>query len=319
VKVFDFQARTKAVSRVAGLSGTDGLRVIDDEGYGVGMNRTPVVRRLSAGLLAAAAAICIALMSSAGRQAGADDRNASGPLENTGNEPGDAFYFDLRQGFDEDEHWKANYVMDAPWFATGYTPRNVRFDKHGMTLVIQNKRMQRQPYTGAEFQISGFYGFGRYETIMKAAKGSGVVSSFFTHTDDYFDDPHDEIDFEFLGKNTRAVELNYFAGKRQQGAKTIKLDYDAAEEFHLYAFEWTPTYIKWFIDGKLVHEVHGSNAKTPIPRSSQRVIANIWAAKGTALQWTGPVEFETASAQYLCMSHVPMGRRGKQCADTFKP
>jgi endo-1,3-1,4-beta-glycanase ExoK len=283
------------------------------------MNRIPVIKRRGMVVLVIAAAMCAAFVTSEGKHAAADNRNDASPSINTGKEPGDAFYFDLRKGFDYENHWKADYVMDAPWFATGYTPRNVRFSKDGMALHLQKKRMEQQPYTGAEFHVNGFYGFGRYETIMKAAKGSGVVSSFFTHTDDYFDDPHDEIDFEFLGKNTHAVELNYFAGKRQQGAKTIDLPFDAAEEFHLYAFEWTPDYIKWFIDGELVHEVHGSNAKTPIPTSSQRVIANIWAAKGTALQWTGPAEFEATSAHYLCMSHVPMGQRGKQCADTFKP
>ncbi len=282
------------------------------------MSRTPVIRRLGVAVAAAFTIAGAAVLTTPAHEAQADNREEPGPSANTGKEAGEAFYFDLRRGFDRENHWKADYVMDAPWFATGYTPRNVRFNSAGMDLILQKKRMKQHPFTGAEFHVSGFFGFGRYETIMRAAKGSGVVSSFFTHTDGYFDDPHDEIDFEFLGKNTRAVELNYFAGKRQQGAKVIPLEFDAAEEYHLYAFEWAPTHIKWFIDGVEVHAVHGVNAETPIPTSSQRVIANIWAAKGTALRWTGPAEFETTTASYLCMSHVPMGQAGRQCSTQFR-
>ena len=40
-------------------------------------------------------------------------------------------------------------------------------------------------------------GYGRYEVVMTAAKGNGIISSFFTYTGPYFGDPHDEIDFEF--------------------------------------------------------------------------------------------------------------------------
>jgi beta-glucanase (GH16 family) len=109
--------------------------------------------------------------------------------------------------------------------------------------------------------------------------------------------------------------LNYFAGGKPRGAKTIALPFDASKAHHHYAFEWLPDSIKWYVDGELVHEVFAGNGKMPIPTASGRVMSNIWAAKSTTLDWTGPVLFDTVSAHYVCMSHVPMGKTGRQCGD----
>jgi beta-glucanase (GH16 family) len=223
---------------------------------------------------------------------------------------------DLRKGFDRDRHYKADYVMYAEWLDTGYKPGNVRFNSSGMTLVLEKKRIGRHKFTGSEFQQKGFYGYGRYEVIMTAPQGSGVVASFFTHTGEGFGDPHHEIDFEFLGRNPREVHLNYFSGK-PAGSTPIALGFDASAGDHLYAFEWSPGSIRWFVDGRLVHAVSGEGAAVPIPTASSRVIANIWAPAGSSLQWAGFPRFSTAKAVYRCMSHVPLGATGRQCSEIF--
>lgn len=242
---------------------------------------------------------------------------AANPRENTGHKPEGGFLIDLKAGFDGETQYLSAYDMDTDWIKIVYKPSNVRWSKDGMKLELR-KISGKIPFAGAEFQRVGWYGYGRYEAVLKASSEQGAVSSFFTFTDGMFDgDPHDEIDFEFVGKAPRQVHLNYFH-KGENNPVDIPLWFDTAMADHLYAFEWTPDSVKWFVDGHQVHEVTMKSSKFGIPTASGKVIANIWAGTGPATGWTGEPLFQNASAEYRCMSHVPMGKTGKQCSDTFK-
>jgi endo-1,3-1,4-beta-glycanase ExoK len=111
--------------------------------------------------------------------------------------------------------------------------------------------------------VLGTYGYGRYETIMRPAKGSGLVSAFFTYTGPYFGKPHDEIDIEFVGKDTSIVELNYFHKGKTGSSARIKLPFDASEQDHLYAFDWKPEGISWYVDGKLIYQTPVNDPHLP--------------------------------------------------------
>lgn len=240
------------------------------------------------------------------------------PTVTSGNRPGPAFILHLSKGFDERNQYLSDYVIEDAWNGAGFDPNNVHYGKDGATLVIQKRKMKSVNYAGAELQAKGFYGYGRYEAIVKAEAGSGLVSSFFTHTFEQFGDPHDEIDIEFMGRNNRELHLNYFKDGKPIQDHYSSLDFDNSADFHLYAFEWAPDSIKWFVDGKQIFEVHGSKAH--IPRASGRVMMNLWTAGDAGLGWTGPREFkDNTSASYKCVSHVPLGKTGRQCSDDFAP
>jgi len=241
---------------------------------------------------------------------------AANPRANTGRKAEGAFIVDLKAGFDEKTQYLSDYEMDTDWLRIAYRPGNVRFGKDGMKLELQKTR-GKLPFSGAEFQRAGYYGYGRYEAVIRPSAEYGAVSSFFTFTDTMFDDPHDEIDFEFVGKAPRQVHLNYFH-KGENKPVDIPLWFDTAMADHLYAFEWTPDAVRWFVDGHQIHEVTVQTSSFGIPTTSSKVIANIWAGTGAATGWTGEPRFQTASAEYRCMSHVPLGGTGKQCSDTFK-
>jgi beta-glucanase (GH16 family) len=87
---------------------------------------------------------------------------------------------------------------------------------------------------------------------------------------------------------------------------------------HLYAFEWAPDAIRWYVDGVKVREVSAKTAKVKIPTTSGRVIVNLWAGTGPSTGWTGEPDFRLTTASYRCISHVPIGKTGPQCSDTFK-
>jgi beta-glucanase (GH16 family) len=232
----------------------------------------------------------------------------------TGHAAGEAFIFRAEDGFDGDNYRISDYEIRRDWIDAGFSPDNVNFLEDHVVLSIDSRSYGSRNFTGAEFQKKGFYGYGRYEVVMQGIGGEGVVSSFFTHTHEQFGDPHDEIDIEFLGRNTRQVHLNYFRNGEPGGAVSVDLPFDFTQADHLYAFEWSPESIKWFADGRQIHE-----AREKIPVASGRVIAHVWAAGQETRDWLGEPKAVGGGAAIRCFSHVPLGQTGPQCSDTLSP
>lgn len=91
--------------------------------------------------------------------------------------------------------------------------------------------------------------FGRVEYVVKAALGTGIVSSMVLLSDDL-----DEIDWEFVGGQIASVQTNYF-GKGFTGTCNRSTTVDVAtpqDNFHTYALDWSPDILIWSIDGKTV-------------------------------------------------------------------
>ena len=103
---------------------------------------------------------------------------------------------------------------------------------------------------------------------MKPAKCSGTVSSFFTYTNS----PRwDEIDIEFLGKDTTKVQFNYFTDGEGNHEYLFDLGFDASEGFHEYGFYWQSDSIIWYVDGKAVYKV-----TKDIPQYGGKIMTNVW-------------------------------------------
>lgn len=133
-------------------------------------------------------------------------------------------------------------------------------------------------YVGAECRTSTTYSYGFYSVSMKAAKCSGVISSFFTYTNN---GGWDEIDVEFLGKDTTHIQLNYYTKGVGGHEFWYDLGFDGADDFHEYAFEWLPNSITWYVDGKAVYR-----ATENIPNLPQQIMMNVWNCVG-ADEWSG--------------------------------
>ncbi|MFT3724811.1 MAG: family 16 glycosylhydrolase [Hyphomonadaceae bacterium] len=258
--------------------------------------------------------------------ASADAQEVAAPPPPPPNEPGTAghapgagFFIDLRTGFDPKTQYISDFDIEAETVLVVLRKENVTFDADGMTLTARrSSEEQGKPYTMGEFQKKGFYGFGRYEAVIRVPAAEGVVSAFFTHTSRQFGDPHTEIDFEFVGRKPREAHLNYFVDGKNVPVN-VDLWFDASQAEHLYAFEWTPDSIVWYVDGRKVRTVKRKNSPIGIPTNSSRVIASVLAGARATEEWVGTPDFESASALFSCISHVPIGQTGKQCSDTFTP
>jgi len=141
-----------------------------------------------------------------------------------------------------------------------------------------------QSYRGAELRTHESFTYGRFEARYKAAWGTGVLSNFFTYHDfSSCCNEWNEIDFEILGRYDDDVQTTTITpGQRIQNSHT-QLNFSPTDSFYTYAFEWTPDYVAWFVDGKEIYRQTGEHISTL--EYGQKLMMNIWAAEWES--WVG--------------------------------
>ena len=115
-----------------------------------------------------------------------------------------------------------------------------------------------------------------------------MVTGFFLHRDS----PRQEIDIEIAGNRTDRLLANVFYNPGDEGAKFdygyrgsasyIDLGFDASEAYHVFAIEWGPCEICWFVDNHLVHK-RVDWEPTPIPHLPMALHLNIWPSRSKEL------------------------------------
>lgn len=196
---------------------------------------------------------------------------------------------------------------------TGWVARQIAFVDGRMTITLDDSGASGRRFASGEYQSRRFFGYGRFEARLKVVPAPGVVTGFFTYTGPSFDDaPHDEIDFEFLGKSPREVQLNYYTAGKGGHETMIDLGFDASEDFHTYAFEWRPDSIRWFVDGRQVHEETG--ARGPLPSHPGKIFLHVWAGKNLE-GWIGRVSYpgRPLVAEVDCVAWRPLESSERGC------
>lgn len=148
--------------------------------------------------------------------------------------------------------------------------------------------------------------YGRLEARMKAPNretASGYISSLFTYR--FAKDPGsslpdaiewEEIDVELEGGRPDKFQANLIYGKdtwewwrtRAYGAWEDKIVVGPVDEWRVFAIEWMPDAIRWYVDGELVKTLSASDIDcdpdcippqenpTPIPNNPTAVFMNFW-------------------------------------------
>jgi len=148
-----------------------------------------------------------------------------------------------------------------------------------------------KPYKAAEIYSKQTYKYGRYEMRMRVAKGSGVLSTFFTYKNgsEQAGVFWEEIDIEIFGKNNATQwQSNVIIGTNRPTTKTEGLHttpFSMGDGYHTYVLEWTPNYIAWYVDGTQTRRITGGQFVTSLT-SPQDLRFNLWAANIAA--WVGP-------------------------------
>ena len=208
----------------------------------------------------------------------------------------------------------ANYSFPSDHYRTGWAARNAIYTEDGLRLSIDRRPTRFQPFSGAEYHRRGKFGFGRYEVIMKAAHGEGVVSAFFLYTGPHYGDPHNEIDLEFLGRDTTVLHPNLYVDGKAFSPPSLQLGFDAADDFNLYAFEWAPERVTWFVNNEPVLDLN--RPAHAMPTHPGIIMANIWTGAPGLYAWHGEPNFADGThAVFRCISFQALGEETEQCSD----
>ncbi|MGK4003953.1 family 16 glycosylhydrolase [Sorangium sp. So ce1036] len=159
-----------------------------------------------------------------------------------------------------------------------------------LALAVSSTAVAK-PYKGAELYTPQGYLHGRIEVRMRMARGSGILSTFFTYKDGSEQSGAfwEEIDIEVFGKdNARTWQSNIITGMgtRDTSEQDHTVDVSLADGYHTYALEWTPDYVAWSFDGKEVRRTTGEQVRALTSPQSLRF--NTWASD--VVEWVGPFD-----------------------------
>ena len=221
--------------------------------------------------------------------------------------------------YDTSRWMKADGWTNGPPFNNAWLADHISFVEGRMVIRLDDEGALGEPYSSGNYQSLGFYGYGCYEASLKPVAGSGTVTSFFTYAgpfDNGGNGKHNEIDIEFLGKDTTRVQFNFFTNDDEYTSRNefvYDLGYDASLDFHVYAFKWTATGIEWYVDGELVYFIE-DNPTNPTPKATdslQKIMMNLWPVDQSAEAWAGTFDYqEPLDAQYQWVRFT----RGQDCA-----
>ncbi|MEL6522659.1 MAG: family 16 glycosylhydrolase [Pseudomonadota bacterium] len=202
--------------------------------------------------------------------------------------------------FDPSLWYIADYVNGGGWIDTSWSRENFVHEPGQVTLELNGKDDRGKNFTGGEFKTQRKFHYGTFEVRMKPSGETGALSSFFTYTGPFFDDPVSEIDFEFVGEDTTKVLLTYHTPDGSNG-EFVDLGFDAAESFNDYRFDWAPDSITWYANGQLLRRVEQSDIGWPT--AAGQIFMSIWTGSS---KFTGIADPEvTASAAYQMVRFTP--------------
>jgi endo-1,3-1,4-beta-glycanase ExoK len=183
-----------------------------------------------------------------------------------------------------------------------FTPQNVSVAGGKLTISLTNAPSgSAKPYLGVELRSTKTLTYGKVSANMRFASGSGVVSGLVLFYTPYPNCDWNEIDIEHLGNSSKTSQVNcqVYVGTPVPGCTTsvaptqdpevVSLGVDAEAAFHQYDIEWTPTGVKFFVDGTLLRTWTANISLLKLP---QNILLTIWASN--AASWAGPLNATSA-------------------------
>jgi endo-1,3-1,4-beta-glycanase ExoK len=173
---------------------------------------------------------------------------------------------------------------NGEWTANDWRRSQVFRSDRGLALVLARQRGGPKPFSSGEIATHRMFRYGYFEARMRVPRGSGMVTGFFTYARPS-DSSWDEVDIEILGRDTRRALFSYYHNGERRSVER-RLGFDAASGWHTYGFEWAPDHIRWYVDGRLLHQERGGDL--PIPNRPQRLYLHLWNSS-TLTGWLGPI------------------------------
>jgi len=144
-----------------------------------------------------------------------------------------------------------------------YQAANAAVVNGELQITARKQAVGGMPYTSARMKTQGLkqFTFGKIEARIKTPLGQGLWPAFWmlganisTVSWPYCG----EIDvMEQVNADSRCYGTVHWDsnGHAQYGGNVAT----APNAYHVYSIEWTPTYIRWFVDGAKYHEINITN------------------------------------------------------------
>ena len=198
-------------------------------------------------------------------------------------------------------------------------PENVSLDGNGnLVITARRETFLSREYTSARITTAGKreFTYGRFEARIKAPIGQGLWPAFWLLGADITTvswPQSGEIDiFEYRGQEP-AINHGTMHGPGYSGGGGITRKYTLAEggfndDFHVFAVEWEPNEVRWYVDSTLYHLVRkGDQRGEWVFNKDFYIILNV-AVGGT---FVGPVGGGTVFPQQLTVDYVRVYQRKK--------
>ena len=212
-----------------------------------------------------------------------------------------------------------------------YVPDEVGVENGVLRIRSRVRDYGSQHYTSGRLDTSGKFApvYGRFEIRGRLPVGRGLWPAYWLYPQNR-DWPmemrmaeavaagkesaipearpwYSEIDImEYLGHEPGVIYgmLHYttFKGERKSSGGVLRGDVDYSKDFHVYALEWEPDSIRWYIDDHLIHATTQG-----IPHTPHYLILNT-AVGGS---WPGNPDSTTVFPQFHDIDYVRVYQRTK--------
>lgn len=181
-----------------------------------------------------------------------------------------------------------------------YKDSNLSFVNSGLRITTKKETYNGYNYTSGMITSLSTpkVSYGYYETRAKLPKGRGVWPAFWLTNDAGL-----EIDvFELLGHEPNKVYMTL----HRNGSQVFQATYtgpDFSADYHTFAVDWQPSYIKWYVDGiKRAEFLPSMKGWSTIPADPLWVLANT--AVGTSSTWPGAPDSSTVFPQIYDIDYI---------------
>ena len=204
-----------------------------------------------------------------------------------------ASFFDDFDSFDRVRWYASDGWANGDHQNCGWADNRVKLNDGILEIGFGPGQVAGRSFSCGEIRTRKAYKYGTYEARLKTPAGSGLNAAFFTYTGPTMKQPHDEIDFEVLARDTSKVSTGTFvSGKSGLGTpgngngRLLDLPYASDSDFIQYAFVWAPESIKFYANGELIRTI---DTPHEIPTHEQNIFFSLWGSD-TLTEWLGPFE-----------------------------
>jgi endo-1,3-1,4-beta-glycanase ExoK len=139
-----------------------------------------------------------------------------------------------------------------------FSADNARAEGGFLKLFVRTKPAgsSGKPYSAAEVRTWAPSACGKFLVSARIAPGAGVVSTFFGFHD-FFQNASSQDWNEIVIESSATSRIDYvytrenpaLPSRKDRVASQRTVPFDATAGFHVYGFEWTPTEVRYLVDG----------------------------------------------------------------------